>query len=204
MAEDSVTITWTAPNNNAITGYRVFRGTDAESRSVIADDTTSTGTTFTDSSVAAATEYVYAVLALSLDGDGAESDILSVTTPAVSTGDTGDSVRNTNDQSKVEVITVTFPQPPFEHDGLAEFEFHLDFSHQPEDLGWRTFKDEALSVQGASIGRVWRRVSGTHQFWGAILTPGWLRRYHRNDKRHDQLFRPTCGVRLRGDHASRR
>ena len=112
VAEDSVTITWTAPNNSAITGYRVFRGADAESRSVIADDTTSTGTTFTDSSVAAATEYVYAVLALSLDGDGAESDILSVTTPTGLTGDTDKSVENTNDendQNDVEVITVTFP-----------------------------------------------------------------------------------------------
>ena len=38
-------------------------------------------------------------------------------------------------------------------------------------MGYKTFKYEALSVQGASIGRVWRRVSGSHQFWGAKVTP---------------------------------
>ncbi len=174
VTHDSVTLTWTAPDSGTVTGYRVFRGADATSLSVIADDTAGIGTTFTDSTVAAATEYVYAVLALSLDGDGAESDILSVTTPAGLTGDTERSVENTNDENDVndvEVITATFPQPSFVHDGLATFDFHVDFSHQPEDMGYKTFKYEALSVQGASVGRVWRRVSGSHQFWAAKVTP---------------------------------
>ena len=174
VAHDSVTLTWTAPSSSAVTGYRVFRGAGSNSRSVIAEDTDSTNTTFTDSSVAAATQYVYSVLALSPDGDGAESEIFSVTTPAGLTGDTDKTVENTddqNDQNNVEVLAVTFPQMPSEHDGFADIAMHLDFSHAPDGLGWRSVKEGVLSVQGASIGRLWRRGSQTDQFWGVMLTP---------------------------------
>ena len=174
VAHDSVTLTWTAPSNSTITGYRVFRGADSTSRSVIADDTGSTDTTFTDSSVEAATAYVYAVLALSLDGDGAESGIFSVTTPSA---DTDETVEDANDQIDqidqidVDVVTVTFPQLPSAHDGVANLPMLLDFSHAPIGLGWRSVKEGVLSVQGASIGRLWRRDSQTDQFWGVTLTP---------------------------------
>ena len=83
VAHDSVTISWTAPSSGStVTGYRVLRGTDADSLSTIAQDTGSTTVEYTDSTVAAKTTYHYAVLALSQDGDGAQSAALSVTTPA--------------------------------------------------------------------------------------------------------------------------
>ena len=82
VAHDSVTLTWTAPSRGTVTGYRVLRGTDANSLSAIAQDTGSAGTEFTDSTVAAETTYFYAVLALSADGDGAQSAAVSATTPA--------------------------------------------------------------------------------------------------------------------------
>ena len=83
VAHDSVTLTWTAPSGgSAVTGYRVLRGTDANSLSAIAQDTGSAGAEYTDSTVTAKTTYFYAVAALSLDGDGARSSTVSATTPA--------------------------------------------------------------------------------------------------------------------------
>ena len=79
---DSVTLNWTAPTQGTVTGYRVFRGTDADSLSAIAQDTGNTSTEYTDSTVAEETAYHYAVLALSQDGDGAQSAALSTTTTA--------------------------------------------------------------------------------------------------------------------------
>ena len=82
VAHDSVTLTWTAPSRGTVTGYRVLRGTDANSLSAIAQDTGNAGTEYTDSTVAVETTYFYAVLALSQNGDGAQSAAVSATTPA--------------------------------------------------------------------------------------------------------------------------
>ena len=82
VAHDSVTLTWTAPSRGTVTGYRVLRGTDANSLSAIAQDTGNAGTEYTDSTVAAETTYFYAALALSADGDGAQSTAVSATTRA--------------------------------------------------------------------------------------------------------------------------
>ena len=39
VAHDSVTLTWTDPEDTSITGYRVLRGTDANSLSAMTEDT---------------------------------------------------------------------------------------------------------------------------------------------------------------------
>ena len=62
VAHDSVTLTWTAPSRGTVTGYRVLRGTDANSLSAIAQDTGGAGAEYTDSIVAAETTYYYATL----------------------------------------------------------------------------------------------------------------------------------------------
>ena len=86
VAEDSVTLTWTAPSGgSAVTGYRVLRGTDANSLATIAQDTGNTTVEYTDTTVAAETTYHYAVLAISQDGDGEQSTAVSTTTPAAPT-----------------------------------------------------------------------------------------------------------------------
>ena len=82
VAHDSVTLTWSDPENTSITGYRILRGTETGKLSVVAQDTGSAGTEYTDSTVAAETTYHYAVVALSADGDGAQSNTASATTPA--------------------------------------------------------------------------------------------------------------------------
>ena len=82
VAHDSVTLSWTAPTQGTVTGYRIFRGTDANSLAAIVDDTGNIDVEDTDSTVRAETTYYYAVLALSQDGDGAQSATVNATTPA--------------------------------------------------------------------------------------------------------------------------
>ena len=82
VAHDSVTLSWTAPSRGTITGYSVLRGDDANSMTAIVADSRSTSTQYTDSSVTAETAYVYAVQALSPDGNGAQSETTNVTTTA--------------------------------------------------------------------------------------------------------------------------
>ena len=77
-----LTLTWDDPQDARITGYRVMRGPDAGSLSTIETDTGSASTEYTDATVAPETTYFYAVLALSADGDGAQSSAISATTPA--------------------------------------------------------------------------------------------------------------------------
>ena len=80
VSHDSLTLTWDDPQDANITGYRVMRGPDGNSLSALAD-TQGDSTSFTDSTVEPGTTYHYGVLALSQDGDGAQSTT-SVTTPA--------------------------------------------------------------------------------------------------------------------------
>ena len=82
VAHESVTLTWNDPQDAGITGYRVLRGSDANSLSTIQADTGSSGTFYTDSTVEAETTYHYAVVAMSQDGAGEQSGTLRVTTPA--------------------------------------------------------------------------------------------------------------------------
>ena len=110
VSHDSVTLTWTAPGSGStVTGYRILRGTETGKLSVVAQDTGSADTEYTDSTVAAETTYHYAVLALSQDGDGAQSAVLSVTTPAApkQTKDNRQSQRQTRQTAQTTITLVS-------------------------------------------------------------------------------------------------
>ena len=81
-SHDSVMLSWDNPDDDSITGYQVLRGPDADNLAVLADDTGDANTSYTDSSVAAQTTYLYAVRARNARGLGPQSDPVSVTTPA--------------------------------------------------------------------------------------------------------------------------
>ena len=81
VEHNSLTLTWNNPQDTNITGYRIQRGTDANSLNTIEPNTGSPSTNYTDSTVEPETTYHYAVQALSQDGNGARS-ITSVTTPS--------------------------------------------------------------------------------------------------------------------------
>ena len=178
VTHDSVTLTWTAPDSGTVTGYKLFRGADADSRSAIADDTGGTDTTFTDSSVEEATQYFYSVLALSVAGDGTDSGIIIVNTPAGDEESTETSEQHSNDQlPEVEVLdamVVTFRQPPSEHDASTTIDLTWDLSHVPVGVGWAIAADGVngvLNVQGARYHGVRRVESGKNQSWHSRLTP---------------------------------
>ena len=82
VTHDSVTLSWTAPDSDTITGYRVLRGDDANSLSATVADTGTTNPQFTDQNVVAETIYVYAVQALSPDGASTQSQTATAITAA--------------------------------------------------------------------------------------------------------------------------
>ena len=82
VTHDSLTLTWDDPQDANITGYRVLRGTSANSLSTIEADTESANTRYEDETVSPETTYHYAVLAISIDGDGARATLSATTTAA--------------------------------------------------------------------------------------------------------------------------
>ena len=111
VAHDSVTISWAAPGQGSVTGYRILRGTDSNSLSAIVQNTDSTATEYTDSTVAAETTYHYAVLALSAEGDGAQSAAVSATTPAAPQQATVPDLRLSSTAAGQLTISWDTPQP---------------------------------------------------------------------------------------------
>ena len=79
---NSLTLSWDDPQDTSITGYRILRGPDAGNLAAIQDDTGSASTEYTDATVEPETTYHYAILAMSQDGDGAQSPAISITAPA--------------------------------------------------------------------------------------------------------------------------
>ena len=79
-SHDCVALTWDDSGDSTISGYQVFRGPDATSLTVLADDTGSAASSYTDSSVGAVTTYVYAVKARNANGLSSQSETISVTT----------------------------------------------------------------------------------------------------------------------------
>ena len=79
---DAVTLTWEDPYDARITAYRVLRGPEGGTLTVIADDTGSDDPGFEDTDVAAATTYDYAVQALAADSVSTRSSRATVTTLA--------------------------------------------------------------------------------------------------------------------------
>ena len=81
-SHDSVLLSWTDPGDGTVTGYQMLRGPDAANLAVLTADTGSAASSYTDSTVAAETTYVYAIKARNAHGLGPQSDPVSATTPA--------------------------------------------------------------------------------------------------------------------------
>ena len=79
-----MTLSWTDPDDDAVTGYRVLRGGDALSMRIIKGDTGSAAVSYTDASPGADRTYVYAVQARNAAGLSRLSNTASVTVPPAS------------------------------------------------------------------------------------------------------------------------
>ena len=73
------TISWTAPEHVALTGYRISRGASAGALTTLVENTGAMDVAYTDSTTTASSTYHYAVTALSLDGDSPQSPTISTT-----------------------------------------------------------------------------------------------------------------------------
>ena len=86
VTHDTVTLAWHDPNDDAITHYQVLRRNPANQDpgvfTTIASNTDSSTASYTDSSVAEETKYVYRVIAVNPAGDSRRSNYVNVTTPA--------------------------------------------------------------------------------------------------------------------------
>ncbi len=86
LAHNSVTITWTDPDDSSITGYQILRRNVAIHAQrvfeVIEDDTGSSDTSYTDTTVEPETRYRYRVKARNADELSEWSKVARATTPA--------------------------------------------------------------------------------------------------------------------------
>ena len=76
-----MTLTWEAPDDDSVTGYRVLRRRPSEGEKtllVYVADTESTATTYTDTGVAAGIQHVYRVQAVNAAGAGGWSNYVNV------------------------------------------------------------------------------------------------------------------------------
>ena len=78
---DGVVLSWSAPTHSALTGYRILRGPTADALETIVEDTGGLELSHSDTTAADDATHHYAITALSLDGDGAQSGTVSATTP---------------------------------------------------------------------------------------------------------------------------
>ena len=79
---DRVTLDWTTPSGDGVTGYRIWRGASAGALTVLVSDTGSTSTSYVDETVEDDTTYHYAVAALNAGGAGPQSTSSIATLPA--------------------------------------------------------------------------------------------------------------------------
>ena len=84
-SDGHVVLTWTAPDDDSVTGYQVLRRRPSEgenSLQVYVADTGSTSTTYTDTNVTAGTQHVYRVKAINAAGTSGQSNYVNVTPQA--------------------------------------------------------------------------------------------------------------------------
>ena len=86
VTHNSVTLSWSDPNDSSITGYQILRRNrdtdDIGDFTVIEDDTGSSATGYTDTTVEASSRYVYRVKGRNSHGLSEESGFRNVKTPA--------------------------------------------------------------------------------------------------------------------------
>ena len=69
-------------------------------------------------------------------------------------------------------LTASFVQAPAEHDGKTAFKLRIGFS-EGIAIGYRTFRDQAVSVSGGSVKNA-KRVEGRKDLWEVTVKPGSL------------------------------
>ena len=79
---NSVSLFWTDPGDDTITGYQILRGPDAANLAVLVNDTGNASASYTDDTVTAETAYAYAIKARNANGLSPQSYPAPANTPA--------------------------------------------------------------------------------------------------------------------------
>ena len=79
---NSVSLFWTDPDDDTITGYQILRGPDAANLAVLVNDTGNASASYTDDTVTAETAYAYAIKARNANGLSPQSYPAPANTPA--------------------------------------------------------------------------------------------------------------------------
>ena len=80
-----VTLTWDDPNDDTITGYKIFRKTGSGAYSTLVNNTASTTQSYTDGTVSEGTEYTYKIQAINDTGNSGDSNEFNITTASTGT-----------------------------------------------------------------------------------------------------------------------
>ena len=76
------------------------------------------------------------------------------------------------DEAAPAALTASFVQAPAEHDGETAFKLRIAFS-EGISIGFRTFRDQSLSVSGGSVKNA-KRVDRRKDLWEVTVKPGSL------------------------------
>ena len=68
-------------------------------------------------------------------------------------------------------ITAQFTQAPATHDGSSTFLLHLEFSHEPKRLSYRTVRDALFDIEGGRIEKARRLEKGRNLRWEMTIVP---------------------------------
>ena len=80
QTHEEVNLTWDDPNDDTITGYRIFRRIGTAAYTTLVADTASADVEYTDSTVSAETTYTYIIRATNATGNSGNSTSFSITT----------------------------------------------------------------------------------------------------------------------------
>ena len=164
VKHDSLTLTWDDPNNDAITGYRILKGTEPDNLSITKDDTGSTNTKYTDSEVEKATTYFYSVNALTTNGAGPRSH-LDVTTPAESIN----SVPSQTEQTSIQTLVSSMDRTSHQMANLISRDMSQEFQTGSNLNGYELHSiDLYLTGRSSDLTVELRTATGTIH---ATLTP---------------------------------
>ena len=166
VKHDSLTLIWDDPNNDAITGYRILKGTEPDNLSVTEDNTGSTNTKYTDSEVEKATTYFYSVNALTTNGSGPRSH-LDVTTPEESIN----SLPRQTDQASHQTLVSSMDRTSHQMANLIARDMAQQFRTGPNPNGYKLANIDLYLTSRSSDLTVELRLDSANGTLHATLTP---------------------------------
>ena len=146
-ADGTVTLSWDAPNDDTVTGYRILRRRPTEGENTLlvhVNDTGSTATEYTDRDVTPDVRHAYRVKAVNAVGISKRSDYVSVT-PAQPADDPPPPDEG---EDTPPAISVSYPEASEEPGAVLAFRVTLDRASSSEvTVDWRTEDNSARAGQ---------------------------------------------------------